>query len=67
MLIFEKVKGVHRSVFIHVKQEHQSISPPTVARPVQEELVAELSLEGGRDEGGAEREVLSRQESLRVR
>ena len=67
MLLFEEVKGVHRSVFVHVQQEYQPISLPTVARPVQDQLVAELTLEGGGEEGGADGEVLSRQEGDRVR
>ena len=60
MLIFKKVKGVHKSIFIDVKQENQPISPPSVASPVQGELVAELALQGSWEEGGADRELLSR-------
>ena len=55
MLILEKVNRVHRSIFIDVKKENQSISPASVACPVQGELVAELALQGGWEEGGADR------------
>ena len=58
---------VHRSFLIHVKQKHESVPPSLPAGPVQVELVAELAVEGGGQEGGADGELLLGQESQRGR